>query len=366
MSQLLNVASLKSSRAPSQLAVCPDDERFLQWLNSAQELMLAQGRWWGSVKEAQFCVENGCLVFPREVAVVEQMAICGGPVQINNGWYSFQRNLARVSHCGGCTSGTWNCGHLRMIEHGMAASFSTTRGQNKTLRTYISSLTDVGKKITFQGYDKNGIWVRTQPAGAGTPWIDGEQVTLASPFVDTTTIWNPGAPAAVIKEATNQRLMVYEHNVDTDLDRQIATYQPDETHPSYRVAMISGFDRIKCCGCPATDATPKRTVNAIVSLQHMPLVNDEDWLIFTNRSAYQAAMMAVAAWETGDIAKGNFYFYGYQAGPSNARNAMRVVNRGGAIPLLAAELRKQTGDRTDTFVYLDETNRFQRDMIGFQ
>jgi hypothetical protein len=184
--------------------------------------------------------------------------------------------------------------------------------------------------------------------------------------VDTVTVWGPGAPTGVQREATNQRVLVYEHNVDLDTDRQIAIYQPDETLPMYRTSFIPGFSRIKCCGCSTTDANPQRTVNAIVSLQHVPLVNDKDWLIFTNRSAYQAAVMAVAAWEVGDAAKGNFYFYGTQSAPSNARGSMRVVNRGGAIPLLAAELRKQTGDRTDTYVYLDETNRFQRDMIGFR
>lgn len=376
MSQLLTVANLKASRIPAQLAVCPDDARFLQWLNESQELMLSQGRWWGSVKEGQFCVDNGCVTWPREVAVVEQVAICGQPMILNSMWYPYQRNLASVPQCAGCGSGNcssgrcnpgaWSCGHLRMTERGTAASFSTTRGQNKTLRTYLSNLADAGKTVVYQGYDKNGIWVRTQPDGPGNPWIDGERVILASPFVDTATIWNPGAPAAVLKEATVQRVLVYEHNVDTDLDRQIAVYQPSETHPMYRTSFIPGFERIRCCGCSTHDATPQRTVNVIVSLQHVPLEVDEDWLIFTNLSAYKAAMMAVAAWETGDAAKGNFYFYGTQSAPSNARGSMRVVNRGGAIPLLAAELRKMTGDKTDSFVYLDETNRFQRDMAGFR
>jgi hypothetical protein len=374
MSQLLTVASLKNSRIPAQLTVCADDPRFLQWLNSAQELLLSQGRWWGSIKGAQFCLDNGCITWPREVAVIEQVAVCGSPMPVSSMWYQYQRNLARVGHCNGCSgssgsssacgsAGTFNCGHFRMIEHGTAASYSTTRGQNKTIRTYISSLQDVGKTVIYQGYDKNGIWVRTQVGGV---WIDGEQVTLANPFVDTTTIWNPGAPTGVLKEATVQRVLVYEHNVDTDLDRQIATYQPDETKPYYRVSYIPGFEQIRCCGCSTNDVTPRRTVNAVVSLQHVDLVNDDDWLIFTNRSAYQAAMMAVAAWEVGDAAKGNYYFYGTQAASSNARGSLRVVNRGGAIPLLSAELRKMSGDRTDTFVYLDETNRLQRDLIGFK
>ena len=43
MSQLLTVLNLKNSRIPAQLSVCKDDERFMQWLNSAQELMLANG-----------------------------------------------------------------------------------------------------------------------------------------------------------------------------------------------------------------------------------------------------------------------------------------------------------------------------------
>ncbi|PTG43332.1 hypothetical protein BUY09_11605 [Staphylococcus chromogenes] len=102
-----------------------------------------------------------------------------------------------------------------------------------------------------------------------------------------------------------------------------------------------------------------------MSLQHVELRAPGDWLVLQNLSAYKAAMMAVKAWEEGDAAKGDFYFYGTSGPSSNGRGVLRVVNRGGAIPLLNAELRKMTSDRTAAYVYVDETEKYPRTMAGF-
>lgn len=368
MSERLTVGDLKTSRIPAALTICPDDPRFLQWLNEAESLMLNQGRWFGSVREARFCVTDGCLVWPREVAVVEQIALCGQPLTIQNQWYQFTRTLAHVHGCVSCGGDDANrrrglgggCGHLQMTNGNTVASFSMTQGNNKTIRTYTMDPSDVGKKIIYQGYDLNGTWVRTKVSGV---WIDGEQVTLAIPFADTVTVWNPGNPIAVQKDKTNQRLLVYEHDTDTDKDRSIAVYQPSETAPQYQSSVLPNIRRAsRCCG---GSCNVNMQVTALVSLQHLPLENDGDWLLFQNLSAYKAAMQAVQAWEMGDAAKGDFYFYGTQNSPSNGRNGYRVINRGGAIPLLQAELRKMTGDRTAMYVTLDETNSLPRVMAGF-
>lgn len=375
MSQRLNVTDLKAdtTRICAALNICPEDDRFLAWLNQFEEMANNQGRWFNTVQESQFCVTTGCITLPREVATIERVEVCGDSLEIVNSWYSYTRGISDYSACSccwpsgrcACSTNSCGCSHLRLRDHGTAASFATTLGINKRLRVYPGNASDVGKKIVFQGYDKNGVWVRTLIGGVMS---DGEEMTLTLPFSDSVTIWGPGAPKAVRRDATVQRTLVYELNIDDSNERLLAVYEPSETRPLYRVAFIPNFGQA-CCGCTSTNedgsTTRTRTVRAIVSLQHIELTSDYDWCLFTNKSAYKAGMIAMKAYEEGDVAKGDFYFYGTQAGSRNARGATRVVNRGGAIPLLNAELRKMTGDRVNAYVRLEETDRAVRDMIGF-
>ncbi len=382
MSVRLTVSDLQASRISAALNVCPDDERFYQWLNEAENLMLGQGRWWGSIAEARFCVRDCMLTWPREVANVEQINVCGQNVDTQGGWYNFVRFLP-VTMCG--ASPTWagvnanvssgRCGTgsgayctpglaQHVMRDGTAASFATTRGANKVIRTYPTHLADVGKTIIYQGRDSNGIWVRTVYDG---DMRDGEKVTLALPFVDTATTWGPGAPVATSKDVTAMRVLVYEYDTVTTLERALADYQAGETRPTYRVSRLPGLGARGCCASSTDDTDAARiTVTALVSLQHVELRAPGDWLVLQNLSAYKAAMMAVKAWEEGDAARGDFYFYGTAGPSSNGRGVLRVVNRGGALPLLKAEQRKMTGDRTAIYVYADETERYARTMLGFR
>lgn len=371
MSQRLLIANLQASRIPSALNICPTDDRFYQWASEAENLMLGQGRWWGSVREAQFCVDSGCIVLPPQVAVVERMNICGRPIDVTSPWYPFTRILATWNHCTSCSSqaglssGQCSQGHyMAQLREMTMATYATTLGANKLIRSYPGSDLDIGKKIIYQGKNINGVWVRSIIDGV---MQDGEQVALTLPFVDTTTVWAPGSPVAVIKESTNTRVLVYEYDTVTHLERQLAEYEANETRPSYRVCYVPGLVGAGgCCNCSTDGDTTRKTVTAMVSLQHVPFTSPNDWCILQNLSAYKAAMMAVKAWEEGDVAKGNYYFYGSEGPGRNARGVTRVVNRGGAIPLLQAELRKMTGDKVNAFVYTDESDKFARMTLGFR
>jgi len=251
------------------------------------------------------------------------------------------------------------------MKAGTVASFATTRGANKVIRTYPTNSADVGKKIIYQGNDSNGIWVRTLIDGVMS---DGEQVTLALPFVDTVTVWGPGAPVAVQKEVTVQRVLVYEYDTVLTTERALADYQPGETRPTYRQSYIQGarFNQGCCNRADSEDTDRRTTLTALVSLQHVELRSPSDWLVLQNLDAYESAMMAVKAREERDYAGFEFLFYGTSASPKNGRGVNRVVNRGGAIPLLQSEQRKMSGDRTAIYLYVDETQRFPATMLGFR
>lgn len=371
----LTVSNIKNSSIPRTLGVCPDDERLLQWLNEAEERMLNQGRWWGSVRLLNLCVTNGCLVMPREVANIEQTAFNGQPIPIYTSWYAFTQNLARVETCNGCNAASnlsgncgsslyAGCGHVQMRDQGEAVSFAVTRGSNKKIRAYPSSLADVGKKIIIQGYDHNKIWVRTSFDGSEQ---DGEQLTLTMPYAETSTIWSEGAPTGIIKDQTEQVVRLYSYNVDNSSEKLLATYQPTETRPTYRRYQIPLYHAIpKCYCCRNEDGEIVSTVNTIAKMAHVTLQSDNDWLVLENLSAYKAAMQAVKAYEENDLNAGNFHFFGTQAAPANVRNSRRVINRNGAIPLLNAELQTMTGGRTDAYWHAEFDNSLPCLLRGFR
>ncbi len=197
----------------------------------------------------------------------------------------------------------------------------------------------MNKKIIYQGYDKNNIWVRTLIDGVMS---DGEQVTLTLPFVDTVTIWGSGAPNAVIKDPTDRRVLVYSLDVTDALELPIAEYQPSETLPSYRTMSIPGYRPNGSCG----GGCHQDTLQAVVSLNPQPIENDNDWLLFTNLSSYSDGLMAEKLRESGDLAASNAFFYGVPAPARNGRGVSRVNIQSGALPSLVAELRKMSGDRT--------------------
>lgn len=378
MSVRLTVSDLQGSRLPTALNVCPTDERFYQWLNQAESLCLNQGKFWGSIVEGQFCVRNFCLTWPREVATVEQIQICGNNIDTQGAWYSFTRILAATSR----NSGAWLSNSVnatgrnqfgqcaggwpqQQMRAGTVVSFATTIGANKVIRSYPTNSADVGKKIIYQGRDSNGIWVRTLIDGVMS---DGEQIVLALPYVDTVTVWGPGAPVAVQKEITVQRVLVYEYDTVLTTERALADYQPGETRPTYRQSYIQGARNNRgCCHTASSDDSERRTtITALVGLQHVELRAPGDWLVLQNLDAYESAMMAVKAREEHDYPGFLFNFYGTSAAPKNGRGVERVVNRGGAIPLLQAEQRRMSGDRTAIWVYSDETQKLAGTMLGFR
>lgn len=333
MSMRLTVKQIKNSRIPAIVGVCSDDPRLIQWANAFEEKAYVHGKFWGSVQLMQFCTTNTCLILPREVATIEAIKVGCAHVPVQNQWFSF------VCPHGSCDCGTncdcgCGCGDFNAIDKGTVCSFAKTTGVNQKIRLYPGGAADVGKKVIIQGKDLNGVWVRSSIDGAIG---DGEQVTLASPFVDTVTVWGPGAPYAVIKEATSYRALMYAVDQTTAAETALADYAPSELNPSYRVISAPNL----CCG--AEGGT--QNILAIVSLQHIPVETDNDFLLFQNLSAYQLGIQAEKAYEDGDYAKGDAYFYGSAGPPRNNRGPLRVTNRMGAIPLLTAELRRITGDK---------------------
>jgi hypothetical protein len=366
MSQRLNVDALIDAGVHTLVNLCPTDTRFYQYLNSFQERALSYGRWWGTTALMDFCAtpdDNGvCVVLPREVAVIEALKVGGLPLMPKNTWYSY---VTPHSSWGGCSSSAQSvypycgcgcgCGPAVSEDRLMVPSFAvTTTGQK--IRFYFDP-EDVGKKIVVQGYDSDNIWVRTEFDSA---WQDGEQVTLATTggeyYTDTVTEWYIGAPTGIIKETTAERVLMFAVDdpfASGDAAQQLATYQPSETRPSYRKFYLPSV-RSACGDCSSM------TVRAVVSLQHIPVSQPNDWLLFQSVPVYEDGVQAVRYWREGNRSEGDAYFFGMHTAPRSRRSDVATVKLSGALPTLQAELRKMTADLTTV-----QVNRAGTRLPGF-
>jgi general stress protein 26 len=331
------LGALKAGRTPSVLGTCPEDTRIVQWANSAQERLLNCGRWWGTVVRAKFCVSDGCLVWPREVATIERINLCGTPISSNNLWYEFTQYVN--PYCEDCCWRTdprlvdlSNTPTVNEIDAGkkvvalathaddvgkyiivqgtdennawvrtadgteeidgekIALALTPTVNEIDAGKKVVALAThadDVGKYIIVQGTDENNAWVRTAD---GTDVIDGEKIALAlTPGTVSTTTFN--TITGIDKDVTDYDVLLYQYDSTTATTEQLlGRYQPNEEYPDYRRSAVRNIAN-GCCTQEDCD-NPVYTIEAICSLQHVPVSGDGDWFIIQNQSALQLAMQA--------------------------------------------------------------------------
>lgn len=330
------LADARASSIPRVLNVCSTDVKVRDAVNEAQRRLLNRGRWWGTYQTIQLCVTDGCLTWPRQVAHVEKLNICNTPVPVRNGWYETLENSAGQLPGDGC-------GQLQAVPRGTSPFFSDILGLNKTLRVYPTHQSDVGKRILFQGYDQNMIWIRTEETvGTTTTWIDGFYITLAMPFVDS-----PMAVRAITgvpkKDITNELVRVYEHDTVLGTDRALAIYEPSETTPCYVRSFIDPLCAARC----GTTCSQIRSVTALVKLAFIPAMVDTDFLIIGNLDALELMVQSI----------------------KERRDSFRIEaieSEKAAIRELNHELRTHTGDKTHVQVSVFGNAFLSRVMRGFR
>lgn len=199
------------------VGVCVDDTRVYDYINQACRRLLHKGLWAGSYGRFTVTTVDGCITWPRAIETIEAVADCCGTGSVRNQWYEFQESgfglLGENSGCAG----------KQLVDRGTVVSYrDLSGGNNSYIRVYPGDASDNGKTITLQGYDANGQWIRTQ---SGSVWIDGEKLTLALPYVQSTKKFT--ALTGVIREATNTASRLYEFNQAVFAELDLAVYDPD-------------------------------------------------------------------------------------------------------------------------------------------
>src|SRR5688572_3174498 len=265
------MADLKNSRVPLAVGLCATDERFSDFVNEAEQRMMALGNWVGTQGQHLMRVINGKITWPRHVLAPNAVSLCGCTLDIRDAWFE------HISNGPGLQDEA--CGHHQVIDRGISVAFDDVDAEglgDKKIRIYCDLSVDVGKTVTLQGTDENGSRVMTLVSGS---WIDGEQIILAqSPGTLSTKKYTKLLGA--IKEPTSGWVRGYEVDAGTGLNtKPLFVYDPSETLPAYRRSVIAGYGE--------EDASDVRTVTAWCNLRHIdvrrdPDVNDNDYLVITS------------------------------------------------------------------------------------
>lgn len=280
----LTLATLKGSRLPDQLGKCSTSQDFIDILNEAERRLMQRGTWWGTLQDYHICTTaNGCLTWPRQVASIESISVNDSPIPIRNGWFEYlEGGYGAQSTCNSC--------EIQLLERGRAVTFEDITSITDTyLEVYSVETEDANARVLLQGYDENGNWITS--IDNGIP-IDGEYVALSQ--VATSSVSKFSSIVGIQKPVTNGE--IYLQQVSATAGTQvIGYYERDETNPEYRRSMIPGLGKMPAMNCTdgSTPITVRRSVRAMVKLDHIDVSRDIDWFVIRNEAAFKLACQAI-------------------------------------------------------------------------
>jgi len=271
------------------LNLSPTDDRFIGYLNEAQQRLVQTGElFYGLFARYALCVSDGAITWPRHVAAIEAIAVSDCPITIRNEWFEFLQSASGLQD--DCSSGSTGCcggcGGTQLYDRGNACTFADIIGENKKIKVYADVAEDADAQILLQGMDENGNWIRTQVGGE---WIDGEFVSISTtPQFSTKTF---SCLVAVQKPETNGNVRLYEYNTVLTTQRALAVYEPSETNPSYRRSFIGNLGN----NCENVQVT------IMAKLEFIPAKVDKDWLLIGNLPAIKDMCQSIRKSENNEF-----------------------------------------------------------------
>jgi len=284
------LGDLRNSRIPETLGVCSTDTtgKLTSYVNEAQEVLIKKGRWWGTYQRYDVAVRADYLVFPRQVAAIEQMWINKCPVRLRNEWFELMEGGWGPRDC---------CLDLETFDHGITSVFEQPQ-QGEQVRVYSLGSEATGLRMLVEGYDNLGIVVQTDDSGTV---VDGEYIDITNSKTPSVTTWS--SVSRVQKPVTKWPVVLTAWDSATGLERTIGWYDRDETTPAFRKFLVPGLSE----AADANDACDQPVIRTMVKLDFVPVKNDVDYLVIANLPALKHACLAIKMGENGDEEKSLFH-----------------------------------------------------------
>lgn len=276
--------------------VCVDSDRVAELVNESQERLLNRSTSpVGSLVRYRFCAgASGCIAWPRQVRTIEAFAICNTPLPVVSSWFEF------IGYPSGAGLRDDDSPGNLLIDRGTCVSFDnviSTVAAPRKICAIATNSADVGKTVTVRYIDSNG---NKKYSSIGGVVQEGEELTLVAPggvfpsgAALTSSFVATGGLYQVVKEVTAYPVLLYECSTST-ITRLISSYEPSEEVPIYRQTFVPGFtDMAACEGAESENCTVNKQITALVKLQHVPVVVDNDPLVIGNLAALKLMTMAI-------------------------------------------------------------------------
>lgn len=275
------------------IGVCTTSPKVASLLNEAQERLLNRpDKPVGSMARFRICVgTDDCFSWARQIRTIEAFAVCKTPGVIRSEWFEF---IGWPNGIG--LQDEDNMPGTMLIDRGTSCAFDdvqATTAAPRKIMVVADQAADVGKKITLRYIDSNGQKTYSSIGGVVQ---EGVQLTLIAPPAGVFTPTNvaTGGLYHVVKDTTQYPVRLYEVDGNTlAVTKSLAQYEPSETVPIYRRSFVPGFTNMSACDNASVDCTVNKQITALVKLQHVPVVVDNDPLVIGNLAALKLMVMAI-------------------------------------------------------------------------
>ena len=273
------------------LNLTANDPRVIGYVNRAQERLLYKGKFVDTTVRYAVCVQDQCLVWPRQIETIEAIHMCDKPLTIRGPWYEALENgpgLQSSDSCGPC---------LTMIDRGNTVTFDWVRTTGYKLAIYADGTESAGT-VLIKYYDSTGNKVYTTYSGNV---IEGERFTIPAAGNYTTGTFEvlPYGIYEIQKPSTKRVIRLYAKKISDNSLIPLGYYEPDETIPVYRQSYLTHLDG---GSCGATQVT------IIGKLRFIPAINDDSVLIISNTEAIRLAVQAIKKEEDNVIQEAVVYW----------------------------------------------------------
>ena len=303
---------LKDAKASGPLrtvaGVCPNSDSFRDLVNEVQERLWRRGNWWDSAWTMTLCLHSGCVTWPRWAGTVLGIRLPNNPTVMQNRWFSItgrgynQGNSRGGSGWGGGTGwGMFYDAYSQsrpdnvVIDAGTAPTFNDIKGNTgKLIRYYARNRADLGKTIKIYGLAYGNQPLQEKVNGI---WEPGITITAAAPFGTHPTLVTK--IESITREATTGMTYLFSYDSTTQVLLDLGQYEPSETNPRYRRSQIQGYGNNRQCGqaIPVDDTTTQEReevqIEALVKLQFIPAISDNDFLFIDIMPALKLGIQAV-------------------------------------------------------------------------
>lgn len=281
---LLNAKGSLSLKSASN--VCSSSNEFVELINEAQRRVMRRGNWFDLEQVVSFCVSGCIIAWPRWVGTVNGVRFgkcCVQTPSIFNNNFSF---------LGPHRGGRFTCETILQDANLGPCANEVSGTTGKLIRYYVVHNDDIGKTITLFGnrYGNQPL----QEKDVNSNWQNGITIAAASPFGTNANLVT--RLESITRQPTTGMAYLFEYDPATGLMRDLAVFEPNETNPRLRRSRIMNAPH----GTADANGICWTTVEALIKLEFIPVVNDRDFLMIDNFDALKFMIQAIKCEEAND------------------------------------------------------------------